>query len=406
MANRPFRFVHASDLHLEQPLHGLAETPDHLRELFLEAPYLAAERVFETALAEKADFLLLAGDVLRPWRAGPRGPAFLCQQFERLRERGIAAYWVGGGCDPPQSWPEDFPLPDNVRLFPSGRVEQAIHERDGTALVRILGQSRAPRRRFRASDFDGGDFPTIGLVHARAHATRLARSGVGYWALGGRHGRHTLLASSRMAHHPGSPQGRRPEETGMHGCTLVEVDGQGRARLSPQATDVARWHDERVEPSTSAPRDGLRSALSGRLRAIVAAAPDLDHLVRFTVAAPPQILDLLRRGSWAGELLRDLRNEFGHASPGAWTVTVRADEAPPAAVDVVQQESLLGDFLRTVESWQADGKPLDLSAYLAGRPAAELPPQLAWIDEARHAKQLLRRAAALGCELLSPPAGG
>ena len=37
MAGRQLRFVHASDLHLEQPLHGVTEVPDHLRDLFLDA---------------------------------------------------------------------------------------------------------------------------------------------------------------------------------------------------------------------------------------------------------------------------------------------------------------------------------------------------------------------------------
>ena len=45
---QPLRLVHASDFHLELPLHGLAEIPDHLRELLIEAPYHAAEQVFET----------------------------------------------------------------------------------------------------------------------------------------------------------------------------------------------------------------------------------------------------------------------------------------------------------------------------------------------------------------------
>ena len=45
------RLLHASDLHLEQPIYGLAEVPDHVRELLIESPYHAAEQVFEAALA-------------------------------------------------------------------------------------------------------------------------------------------------------------------------------------------------------------------------------------------------------------------------------------------------------------------------------------------------------------------
>ena len=58
-ARNAFSFVHASDLHLELPPHGLGEIPEHLRDSLLECPYRAAERVFDLALSERADFLVL-----------------------------------------------------------------------------------------------------------------------------------------------------------------------------------------------------------------------------------------------------------------------------------------------------------------------------------------------------------
>ena len=82
---QPLRLVHASDLHLEMPVHGLPEVPDHLRELLIEAPYHAAEQVFETALAEDADAVLLAGDVLNVDRAGPPAIVLLLDQFRASR---------------------------------------------------------------------------------------------------------------------------------------------------------------------------------------------------------------------------------------------------------------------------------------------------------------------------------
>ena len=38
MSGWPFRFIHASDLHLERPLMGVAEVPDHLRDCFSKPP--------------------------------------------------------------------------------------------------------------------------------------------------------------------------------------------------------------------------------------------------------------------------------------------------------------------------------------------------------------------------------
>jgi len=97
MAGEFCKFLQASDLHLEQPLYGLTEVPDHLRELLLEAPLQAAARVFETAILEDVDFVILAGDVINPHTAGPHAMAFLLDQFEQLRGHKKARLRGGGG---------------------------------------------------------------------------------------------------------------------------------------------------------------------------------------------------------------------------------------------------------------------------------------------------------------------
>ena len=58
----------------------------------MSSPGPSAAGVFETALAEKVDFVVLSGDLLHSRHAGPRGPLFLIEQFERLAERNIAVY--------------------------------------------------------------------------------------------------------------------------------------------------------------------------------------------------------------------------------------------------------------------------------------------------------------------------
>ena len=128
---QPIRLVHASDLHLETPVYGLPEVPEHLRELLIEAPYHAAEQVFETALAEDVDAVLLAGDVLNVDRAGPPAIVLLLDQFARLGERGVAIYWAGGAVDVPDSWPRSVTLPSNVHVFPIGHVESLDLARAG-----------------------------------------------------------------------------------------------------------------------------------------------------------------------------------------------------------------------------------------------------------------------------------
>jgi len=152
MPIRPFRFIHAGDFHLEQPLMGVAEIPDHLRELFLESPYLAARQVFEAVLAEDAKFLSLSGGIVTP-DAGPRGPAFLVEQFARLAERGVEVYWAGSIGDPPEAWPASFKLPQNVHFFPRGQTENLLVQDSSGPLARLAGISCDGQRPLRPGDF-------------------------------------------------------------------------------------------------------------------------------------------------------------------------------------------------------------------------------------------------------------
>ena len=153
MSHRPFRFVHASDFHLETPLEGVAEVPDHLREPLVDAAYTAAGRVFDAVLAEEAEFLVLSGDILHPPHTGPRGPLFLSEQFARLAQRQIPVYWATGGIDPPEVWPGVIPLPEQVHLSVRGPGDGICpptrrHSAGPSAAGRPRRQPRAPCRRF------------------------------------------------------------------------------------------------------------------------------------------------------------------------------------------------------------------------------------------------------------------
>ena len=83
MASQGFRFIHASDFRLELPVDGLMSLPDRYGDAILDAPRLAAERVFDAALREKVDFVVLSGDLISPRETGPWGMLFLIEQFKR-----------------------------------------------------------------------------------------------------------------------------------------------------------------------------------------------------------------------------------------------------------------------------------------------------------------------------------
>ena len=213
---QPIRLVHASDLHLERPLYGLSEIPDHLRELLIEAPYHAAEQVFETALAEDVDGVLLAGDVLHVDRAGPPAIVLLLDQFARLGERNIPIYWAGGMVDAPDTWPRSVTLPKNVHVFPVGHVESFDLARAGETIARVQGTSCREDGAVDAKGFhrDAHGLFTIGVAHGTSDSTGHEGDRVHYMALGGRHQQQTVDMEPGVAHYCGTPQGRGPDETG------------------------------------------------------------------------------------------------------------------------------------------------------------------------------------------------
>jgi DNA repair exonuclease SbcCD nuclease subunit len=404
MSSPAFRFVHASDFHLETPPCGVAEVPDHLRELFLEAPYWAAERVFETVLGEEAEFLVLSGDLLHPRRTGPRGPLFLAEQFERLAQREIPVYWVGGRVDPPEAWPRGIQRPENVHVFPQGQIEDVLHQHHSVPLVRLAGTAHHRRQKPRVSDFhsDPVGLFSMALVYGTADSTALQSRGIHYWALGGRHNRSTLFSSTQVAHYPGSPQGRRPEEAGVHGCTVVEVDEERRARLSLSPTDVMRWLNERVEVDATTSRVDLESLLRERMLGLIESNPNLDLLVSWTIVGSGPLLAQLRRGALAAELLGWLRSEYGFGPPAAWSLSLQTECSFDLPPQQYEEETIRGDFLRAIRQLQINpSEPLDLQSYLTDEQLAEEVRSSVIVAERSRRERVLREAALLGVDLLS-----
>jgi len=425
MPHWPFRFIHAADFHLHRPITGITEVPEHLRQLLLEAAYRAAVRVFEAALTEESDFVLLAGDLLDPEATGPYGPLTLVEQFERLAERGIAVYWAGGQCDPPEAWPAVYHLPDNVHVLPAGRPVEILHERDGEPIARIVGASRVtgglkPALRQQEEQLQPAFFNpdptglfTIGLANGQAEAETLAARGLDYWALGGSP-RETLFQTPHMGHYPGSPQGRQPADAGTHGCTSLHVDAERRLHSQLITTDVLRWHTERlvIDPGTT--RNELESRLRQRMAAAMAGAPGTDLLVSWTIAGSGPLLAQLRRGTPAADLLSLLRKEFGQGSPAAWSTSLEIEPSAVLNPEWYEQKTIRGDFLRAVRQYQMDpAQRLDLE-HLLGKPyaagagatglasaAAGETAAAAEVSDPAVRERVLSQAALLGVDLLS-----
>jgi DNA repair exonuclease SbcCD nuclease subunit len=403
--SQPLRLVHASDLHLELPVYGLPEVPDHLRDLLVDAPYHAAEQVFETALAEDVDAVLLSGDVLDVDRAGPPAIVLLLDQFARLAERKIPVFWAGGSVDAPDAWPRSVALPSNVHVFPIGRVESLDLTRAGEAIARIQGTSCPDHGKVDARGFhrDAHGLFTIGVAYGTNDSAGHEGDRVHYMALGGRHLQQTVDEHPGIAHYSGSPQGRGPMETGPHGCTVVTVDETARAKTKFVATDSIRWLEQSLEVTATTREEQLHDRMVERLEKLRAQHPGVDLFIRWNIRGTGPLVNRLRPNSLADELLVDLRRKFGERAPYAWSATIDCDSPLSIPAEWYDQETCLGDFLRVVRDFEMHETPFDLRPFLPANVRDEYLESIAVLDSPEANKDLLCRASKLGVDLLTLP---
>ncbi len=360
------KFVHAADIHLDSPLHGLARYPGAPVDEIRAATRRAFENLVALCADEQVAFLVLAGDLYDgDWRDFGTG-LFFAAQMARLREHGVRVFVVRGNHDAASRITKSLRLPDNVHTFGSRRPETQLLEDLGVALH---GQSFA---RGDVTENLAADYPpplaglvNIGVLHTSAdgrpgHANYapcrvpdLVARGYDYWALGHVHAREVLHEDPWVVF-PGNLQGRHARETGAKGCTVVTVE-HGRIRaVEARSLDVVRWLVVEVDATGCAtPVDALER-LAGGIRAALAPAEGRVCALRVRVsgrcAAHAALLN--RREGWVADA-RALATDLGAGL--AWVEKVILDTAP--AVDwheLTQQGGPIAELVRDIESLRAD----------------------------------------------------
>lgn len=403
MPGESFRFIHASDFHLERPLGDLDELPKHLREAIAEAPWKAAEAVFEAAVIENVDFLLLCGDLLNPLTAGPRGMAMLVDQFDALAERDIPVLWAAGNVDTPDRWPDAIPLPENVTRLPKGRALSVPIERAGQTIAIVIGRSSEGHGALHIPSYriDPTDEFTIGMGYGPAEPLALAEARFDYWALGGSHQRRVMEEGASFgAVYCGSPQGRRLEEVGAHGFQLVDVDADRSTRVHAVDADVFRYCRVEIDAADLARGDNVRQLMGSRISRLLNEHGDRHLLIGWELQ--PSSGEALAELGDPGEMLTWLRREFGNGNPAAWSISLRVK--PPQRYPKAWQEedTILGDFLRASDRHRkTSARDLNLAPMTEEHPLLT-PTTAAALADADPAVRpaLLDDATLLGVELL------
>ncbi len=397
------KFIHASDFHLDQPMSGLIDIPPHLFEVLANAPYEAALKVFDLAVSERVDFVLLAGDLYDSETVSARAAAFLLSQFQRLADKDIAVYWCGGETDYPDRWPSAIELPDNLVTFSSRIVEQVDHQRDGKTVARIMGCGYDEQHRHAAGDFSApnSDLFTVALAYGDFEQSALKADNVRYWALGGRHKGSKLDRASSVVVYPGTPQGRSPKESGAHGFKLGRVDAAGKLRLQTVESDRVRWLPQKVAINEGVQVQDLKTALTERAAKIVADTTDQIVLSKWLLATDGVFNPAIRRREWSEAILEWLRDEFGRGDKGLWSVSLKVEAPKQLPGDWYEEDTILGEYMRAIGRYQSDDSlRLNLHEYSPNTVENTMTTGIGQVSQSRR-EDVLRQAAMVGVEYLA-----
>jgi DNA repair exonuclease SbcCD nuclease subunit len=259
-----FRFLHAADLHLDRPLKGLTNLDPSMAEQVQIASRTALQRMFEVAIREDVQFVLLAGDIFDGDVRDYGTVYFLLNELGRL-SKSIPVYVIRGNHDALNAATRRMNWPANVFEFPAGSATRHVISECKVAITgQSFGDTAEAQNLVQGYPSPLAGHFNIGLLHtslagAEGHDTyaptseqELSSLGYDYWALGHIHARRMVRSGSPWIVFPGNIQGSSVRECGPRGCVIVEVDDLSHATAQFVDLDAFRFHTVTVTiPDTS-----------------------------------------------------------------------------------------------------------------------------------------------------------
>lgn len=345
-----FRFLHAADIHLDSPLHGLSRYEGLPVDEIRSATRAAFDNLVQFAIDEAVDFVVVAGDLFDgDWRDMGTG-LYFAKAMGRLDQAGIPAFLLSGNHDAASVVSRTVPWPPNVRLFGARRPET---HRLPDISVAVHGQSFATQA---VTDNLVLAYPpaephtfNIGVLHTalagrQGHADYapcsvddLRSRGYGYWALGHVH-EFEIVSDDPYVVFPGNVQGRTIRETGAKGAVLVEVADGEVASVERIELDVIRWSRLDVDCAGAGIDDAedlLRSALVGLHAANASGRP---LIARVTLVGETAEAGAFR--DRAATLRDDVRAIASSISLDLFVEKVRVEVTEPVRTTVAVGEDL------------------------------------------------------------------
>ncbi len=295
------KLVHAADLHVDSPLRGL----DRYEGAPVEAFRLATRRAFANlirfTIEERADLLLLAGDLFDgSWRDFGTG-LFFAAELAKLREVGTRVVLVRGNHDAASVVTAHLRLAEHVTELSTTAPDTRVFEDLGIAVHGQGYRTRAVREDLAAlCPPPLAGLLNVGLLHtsldgrpghevyAPTRKETLAAKGYGYWALGHVHARE-VVSTDPWVVFAGNLQGRHARELGAKGATLVTVEDTRVVSVEARDLDVVRWAHVSVSATDARVVDEVIERADLAVASAAALASPRPLAVRVTVSGAPGV---------------------------------------------------------------------------------------------------------------------
>ena len=246
------KFIHCSDLHLGRRFTGVSDSDPALGKRLRESTFISFKRIVDLAISEKADLMVISGDIFDEENETPSTRHRFASELERLK---MPCFISLGNHDFKRSWEQSIPYPPNVHVF-SGTPESVRISINGNT-VEIVGRSFSSKHtteNLAASLKGSPDLFTIAVVHCSADQgsdddryapckhTDLLGKNVDYWALGHIHKRSVLYENPHIVY-SGNIQGTSSKESGEKGAYVVNVRNGSVSNLKFIPTQDILWQD-------------------------------------------------------------------------------------------------------------------------------------------------------------------
>ena len=360
------RFVHAADLHLDSPFKGLnAVAPNEVTSTLRSATFDAYENIVDLCIEEQVDALLVAGDVYDGADRSLRAQLKFVDGLVRLDAASIRSFICHGNHDPLDGWEARLDLPTGcVRFGPEVTGEPVFPDNPGRATVYGISYPRREVRENLSPYFRclSEDSFNIGLLHANVGGNTdhdsyapcsisdLADTAIDYWALGHVHTRAVVRQANPSIVYPGNPQGRHPNELGVRGVYMVEVDDSGGVEFEFRPVDVVRWERRELSIEELDSEQRVLDAVVNAAGSVLDGARGRPVILRLVLSGRGQMHRWLHRPGTVDDILEELRDEYVAGRPWLWCERIQLETG--SSIDrsqVAKREDFAGDLTRLVD---------------------------------------------------------